>query len=100
MDILGQGAHRRGDDKQQQREDQRPAAADAVAERAKKQLAEAQPKQRGGQRELGLRAGCVQLAGDIRQRRQVEVGTERANAREQPENNNPGERNTRHSGSL
>ena len=42
MDIVGYRAHRRGEDKQQQGERQRLFTANAIAQRAEKQLPKAE----------------------------------------------------------
>ena len=100
MDIVGYRAHRRGEDKQQQGERQRLFTANAVAQRAKKQLSKAEANQRRGQRKLGLRAGGAELLGYFRQRGQIEVGTQRPNGAEQTENHDPGEGNSGHINGL
>ena len=100
MDIVGYRAHRRGEDKQQQGERQRLFTANAIAQRAEKQLPKAETNQRRRERQLGLRAGGAELLGDFRQRGQIEVGTQRPNGAKQTENHDPGERNSGHINGL
>ena len=100
MNVVGYRAHRRGEDKQQQRERQRLFTTNAVAQRTEKQLPKAEADQRRGQRELGLRAGSAKLLGNFRQRGKIEIGTQRPNGAEQTENHDPGKGNSGHTSEL
>jgi hypothetical protein len=78
--------------------EQGPLASEAVGERADHQLAEAEAEQGSGQRQLHGGIGGEQLAGDRRERGEVQVDgqraerDERAEHQDQPEAIPPGVR--------
>ncbi len=83
-DVVGQRAQERREGQQQHADAQRGEPADAVAERTGDQLAQGQPHDRHGDRQLGRGLRGAEGACQVRQRRQVEVGHQRRGCGEAP----------------
>ncbi len=77
-DVRREQAQQRRQHVQHDAGHQRPAAAQRVRQRADDQLAEGQPGERAGERQLRDRRGHRQVVGDLGQRGQIHVDGQRA----------------------
>ena len=84
MDVVVRTDHRR-DDEQSDAQQQRPAAPQPVGQRPGEQLAEGEADDAGGQRQLGRTCGRGQVDGEVGERGQIHVQTERPEAGQRPQ---------------